>query len=107
MKQDIELVKLQELFNDGWSLWFHSGNALFTAGDSNCPYAKEYDPKDGHGFSEVEVKADEYDDLFELVEIAYPKCEEKVVRETYPDSETHQEVEGKIISINGKLIEED
>ena len=27
---------------------------ILEAGDSNCPYKKEYDPKDGHGFTYID-----------------------------------------------------
>jgi len=43
-------------------------------GDSNCSYVKEYDPKDGHGCSEVVVPIGDFWDLDDLMEIAYPKC---------------------------------
>ena len=41
--------------------WFHfyvihrRWNGSADAGDCNCPYPKEYDPADGHGYSGVEV----------------------------------------------------
>lgn len=68
------LLKIQELYDIGWQLGFSTEGAIFMIGDCNCSFDKEYDPKDGHGFSEVAVPIGDFWDLDDLMEIAYPKC---------------------------------
>jgi len=75
---DEDIKKLTELYDKGWRISFSKNGAYVYAGDINCPYQKEYDLKDGHGFSEIEVTFDEFDDLSELIDFIYPKCNEKV-----------------------------
>jgi hypothetical protein len=49
-------AKIAELNSMGWSVqfnidWDGACEIYGHAGDSNCPYNKEYDPSDGHGTS--------------------------------------------------------
>lgn len=50
--------RLVALAKKGWSIefgfdWFETWKVSGYAGDTNCPYVKDYDPRDGHGFSYV------------------------------------------------------
>ena len=49
-------VKIAEMNKMGWWVtididWDGAAELQGHAGESNCPYHKEYDPKDGHGTS--------------------------------------------------------
>jgi hypothetical protein len=68
--------KLKELDEAGWEIWFLGGKVVAAAGDCNCPYSKEYDPKDGHGYSQIEIEMP--DDLEELIDLIYSKFKEIV-----------------------------
>ena len=89
-----ELNKLEELTRTGWSVhlnFFYSeeeadglgildGEAFI--GDSNCPYPKEYDPKDGHGYSGVDLDKIDFENLSarNVMAALYEKCKEKEER---------------------------
>jgi hypothetical protein len=46
--------KLEKLLEYGWWVNLQDKCLEATLGDCNCPYQKDYDPKDGHGYTEVE-----------------------------------------------------
>ena len=54
------LDELLQPYKTTW--WIHfehihgSWECFAEAGDSDCPYPKEYDPSDGHGYSSVEAE---------------------------------------------------
>jgi len=52
------MKKVKKLLKDGWKITIEAdGDKHFQSyahrGDFNCPHRKEYDPKDGHGISQV------------------------------------------------------
>ena len=68
---------------DDWSFAFdfsnNSWNGSAQAGDTNCPYIKEYDPADGHGYSSVDACRKSYptiddctDALIEMIKAVKP-----------------------------------
>ena len=80
----IEFEKMRMLAKTGWQINLSIADCkdeIYVTeiegfiGDSNCHHAKEYDPKDGHGFSEVVL-----DTLFPLkkgIDEFYEKCMKK------------------------------
>jgi len=83
--------KLKELVNAGWQVHLFLGECNgeidvedfgATAGDCNCPIQKEYDPKDGHGWSQVDLEIEDISDDDGLsfdngIELIYQKCKRK------------------------------
>lgn len=58
------MEQIREIGARGWTIHVDFGwkggvsDLSGWAGDSNCPHPKEYDPKDGHGFSTFEAMQD-------------------------------------------------
>lgn len=71
----IYLEHIKELISQGWDVNFGQNKDEFRAyafrGDLNCPYRQEYDPKTGHGYSQVWSPDDEEDIQFKSLEEAF------------------------------------
>lgn len=93
MKQNMEKLKI--LLKEGWKVTFEDGSAYADRGDFNCPHKKEYDPKDGHGVSQVWT-TDEYegvsDEQFikstertfeECINVLYERCKAVIPGKPY------------------------
>ena len=57
---------------NGWTLrfevsWDGSWEVSGWAGDTNCPYRKNYDPSDGHGFSWFDTETDDTEPFMSLL----------------------------------------
>lgn len=61
--------RLKRLSKMGWALdfthdWFGSWDFIGArAGDCSCPVAKEWDPSDGHGYSEIDEREIDISDM--------------------------------------------
>ena len=78
--------KIKELLKEGWKITFEEGQAYADRGDFNCPHKKEYDPKDGHGISQVWTDFDCINPpltLEESIDKLYEKCKQVIPGKPY------------------------
>lgn len=89
------MEKIKELLKEEWRITFEEGSAYADRGDFNCPHRKEYDPKDGHGMSQVWT-TDEFENitdeqfikstnrtLEECIDILYERCKAVIPGKPY------------------------